>query len=144
MKIAFKQAAAAEPRLPDKLISQKLLREEIINVKDKSLLILIKASRFVYGSDIIGEVHYTSPVEKEIDSFQAATGKKRTTYIELPSFYLDAFEITNQQFSVFLRETGTKPHPALELGRSSKTARKYGELSTSRSVLQMGREETSH
>ena len=111
LSIAFEQPAREEPILPDAVKPQKDFPSNIFNQKDQSILVLVPKGNFVYGSNIIGEIHYTSPAQRELDTLQKVTGKKRVNYISLPSFYIDAYEMTNNQFSHFLKETGTKPPP---------------------------------
>ncbi len=110
LSIAFEQPAHEEPILPDAVMPQRDLPSKIFNQKDQSILILVPKGNFVYGSNIIGEVHYTSPAQREISALQQVRGKKRVNYISLTDFYIDAYEVTNHQFSHFLKETGTK-HP---------------------------------
>ena len=112
LKVAFEQPASREPILPDEAAQRRPLPRKIVNPKDQSTLILVPGGRFVYGSEIIGEVHYTSPAESEQDALQKVTGKKRVNFISILPFYIDAYEVTNRQFAGFLRETGTLPPPS--------------------------------
>ncbi len=109
LDIAFEQLNREKLILPDAVTPQKDFPQKVINQKDQSILILVPGGNFVYGSSIIGEVHYTSPAESKLNKLQKITGQKRINYISLSPFYIDAYEITNYQFSQFLKATGITP-----------------------------------
>ncbi|MDH5717820.1 MAG: formylglycine-generating enzyme family protein [Spirochaetia bacterium] len=97
--------------LPDKVVRQKYLPDTFENIKDKSTMLLIPEGNFLYGSDILGASHYTIPIKKKNDEISKIRGAKRVDYIKISDFYIDKYEITNIQFSSFLRETGTQVPP---------------------------------
>ena len=105
LTIAFEQTKIKELGLPDRMIKQKSLPSELYNPRDQSRLLLIPEGPFIFGSNIIGETHYTSPIEEELDDVQKVTGKSRNNYFRLSAFYIDTLEITNRQFATFLNRT---------------------------------------
>ncbi|MDH5721340.1 MAG: formylglycine-generating enzyme family protein [Spirochaetia bacterium] len=97
--------------LPDRFKPQKKRHPYSINEKDQSHMILVAEGPFIFGSDILGTVHYTVGIQRARDEVMQLTGSKRIKYIILPDFYIDKNEITHGQYGIFLRETGTEPPP---------------------------------
>lgn len=87
------------------------LPKEMINSTDSSTMVLIPKGPFIFGSDIPGTLHYTTPIEYNLSKIQEERGEKRIRYIDLDAFYIDRFEISVEQFKKYLLETGLNPPP---------------------------------
>lgn len=72
----------------------------IIHPKDKKEMILIPMGEFIYGQGSTGDSDDYNPAFKSpgLDTF-ADTG----------DYYIDKYEVTNLEYSRYLRETGAKP-----------------------------------
>ncbi len=72
----------------------------IIHPKDKKEMVLVPAGLFIHGQGIDG----TS------DDYNPAFQKPGLdNLIELPSFYIDKYEVTNAEYDKFLKETNGSP-----------------------------------
>ena len=111
LEVVLSYKKSKEPILPDKVFVPKITKTENYNPKDNSYQVLIPGGPFYYGTNMIGSVHYNSPVEKERDEIKQTKGLKRINYIQIEPFYMDQYEITNQQFAQFLRESSSLSHP---------------------------------
>lgn len=70
--------------------------------KDKKEMVLVPSGVFLHGQGKDGDQDDFNP------SFQAPDF---SNLIDLPSYYIDKYEVTNQEYDRFLRETGYKsPH----------------------------------
>jgi len=99
------------PNLPDSYKSQSPLPGKYFNTADNSWMVHVPKGPFVFGSDVTGTTHYTTPVEDTLTQVQKDLGKKRVRYLELNDYFIDMYEVTIQQFNKFLQETGTSPPP---------------------------------
>ena len=96
---------------PDERNAKQISDNNIVNRKDNSSMRLIQSGPFVFGSDIPGTVHYNSPIQNTLSDVQRARGKKRVRYLKLKSFYIDIYEVTREQFTRFIIETGSSAPP---------------------------------
>ena len=80
----------------------------IFNRIDGSKMILIPEGPFIYGSQIIGSSHYTSPLQKKATQVDKSYGRKRVTPLSLDAFYIDETEISRGMFLRYLKSTGKK------------------------------------
>jgi len=100
-----------QPMLRDETRLEKAPEKEFLNAKDSSQMVLIPEGPFIFGSDIPGTDHYTTPIEYDLTEIQREQGKKRARYLSLPSFYIDRYEVTMGQFKQYLLESGTQTPP---------------------------------
>ena len=111
LRVGFIIKDFEEPNLPDRFREQKDLVTESYNEKDQTYQVLVPKGLFIYGTDEIGTTHYTAPINTKQTNLQKRQQRKRVNYFDIEAFYMDEYEITNQQFSLFLKETLT-PVPA--------------------------------
>lgn len=75
-------------------------RKTVIHPKDKKEMVLVGRGLFLYGQG-------TDPSS---DSFNPYFLEPKTaTLKEIPSFYIDKYEVTNSEYDTFLKQTNTKP-----------------------------------
>ncbi|MES0490809.1 MAG: SUMF1/EgtB/PvdO family nonheme iron enzyme [Leptospirales bacterium] len=110
-KIGIALEKKAEVILPDQRHIPPTPEKYYRNTIDASQMVLIPNGPFVFGSDIPGTVHYTTPVEKVRTTVQKVRGQKRVRYYSLKHYYIDIYEITREQFKRFMLETGSAPPP---------------------------------
>ncbi|MDH4261514.1 MAG: formylglycine-generating enzyme family protein [Spirochaetia bacterium] len=110
--IAIKINKTNQSMSKDESNKEKMPDKEYKNQKDSSQMVLIPEGAFIFGSDIPGTDHYTTPIENELTEIQAESGNKRARYLNLNSYYIDKYEITVEQFKKFLIESGTQPPPS--------------------------------
>jgi formylglycine-generating enzyme required for sulfatase activity len=72
----------------------------ILHQKDRKEMLLIPSGVFIHGQGRDGDQDDFNPAFMNPDF---------STLIDLPSFYIDKYEVTNQEYDRFLRETGYKP-----------------------------------
>lgn len=97
-------------QLPDSFQVQSFLKNVIVNPIDKSEMVLVASGPFIYGSQIVNSVHYTSEVRQD-SNVNNNSFEKKILYQELSDFYIDRYEVTNKQFGEFLRQSGSVPPP---------------------------------
>ncbi len=86
--------ANARPELPPAVIS----------VRDHADMVLIPAGPFVYG---LGERARDSVIDALSTAHLAIFNLEFERHtVELPSFYMDKYEVTNAHYAVFMKETG--------------------------------------
>jgi formylglycine-generating enzyme required for sulfatase activity len=100
-----------QPMLKDENKTERTPEKEYRNPKDSSQMVLIPEGQFIFGSDIPGTDHYTTPIEYELTEIQKQSGKKRARYLSLNSYYIDKYEITVEQFKKYLVESGAQTPP---------------------------------
>lgn len=67
---------------------------------DKKEMVLIPAGVFIHGQGSDGELDNFNPAFQSPDD---------TNLVEIPSFYMDKYEVTNAEYERFLRDTNAKP-----------------------------------
>ena len=72
----------------------------IIHPKDKKEMVLIPAGLFIHGQGVDGDSDDYNP---------AFNNPGLDNLVDLPSYYIDKYEVTNLEYYRFLKETGTKP-----------------------------------
>lgn len=72
----------------------------IIHPKDKKEMVLVPAGLFMHGQGTDGSGDNYNP------AFQAPA---HHNVMELPSFYIDKYEVTNREYDRYLEETGASP-----------------------------------
>lgn len=92
--------------LPDTLKTEREIIYEKIYPKDGAIGVYIPQGKFVYGSNIVGTVHYTKPVSLRRTRYQQMTGRTPINYLDLPAFFIDKYEVNRGQFLRFLQEQG--------------------------------------
>ncbi len=75
--------------------------------KDKKEMLLITNGFFIFGQGNNGELDNFNP---------AILNPDESNMIELPSFYIDKYEVTNREYETFLRETNSVAPPHWENG----------------------------
>lgn len=110
-KIGLTLSMKRDIDLPDQFRHSTQIEARIYHPKDQSVMILIPKGPFVFGSDIAGTPHYTTPAETFRSQIQSDLGKKRVRYLELDHYYIDTHEITRKQFQTYLLESGSAPPP---------------------------------
>lgn len=116
LQISVSLQPPPEPDLPDSFQSQTFLKSNIINAIDQSPMVLIPAGPFLYGSQHLNTLHYTSPIRPPQDT--ANRFFQPTRYQETTAFYMDRYEITNVRFAKFLQSTATTAPPAFDFQSS--------------------------
>ena len=97
--------------LPDQFRHTTEISQRLYHDKDQSVMVLIPRGPFVFGSDIAGTSHYTTPAETFRSQVQSDLGKKRVRYHELKNYYIDVHEVTRKQFQTYLLQSGSAPPP---------------------------------
>jgi formylglycine-generating enzyme required for sulfatase activity len=72
----------------------------ILHQKDRKEMLLVPSGVFIHGQGRDGDQDDFNPAFMNPDF---------STLVDLPSFYIDKYEVTNQEYDRFLRETGYKP-----------------------------------
>lgn len=72
----------------------------MIHPKDRKEMVLIPAGVFLHGQGKDGDQDDYNPAFSSPDF---------GNLVDLPSYYIDKYEVTNQEYDRFLRETGYKP-----------------------------------
>jgi formylglycine-generating enzyme required for sulfatase activity len=74
----------------------------IIHAKDRKEMVIVPSGVFIHGQGKDGDQDDFNPAFMSPDF---------STLVDLPSYYIDKYEVTNQEYDRFLRETGYKsPH----------------------------------
>ncbi len=82
-------------------------KEKMISFIDKKEMVLIPSGFFIYGQAVDGEKDNFNP---------SIINPDESNMMELPSFYIDKYEVTNSEYEKFLRETNTKAPSHWESG----------------------------
>lgn len=85
--------------------------QPVLYGKNSHQMILVESGPFVFGSDIAGANHYTSPIENYRTKTQTELAVKRVRYLDQKSYYIDIYEVTRGQFQQYLLESGAEPPP---------------------------------
>lgn len=117
MKIGLKKIQRELPALKEYKLPEGPYSSESYHPKDRSTMVLIDSGPFVYGSGIVGAVHFTSEVQYSRTQVQKLSAEKRIHFMQLPSFYIDKYEVTVGQFKKFLVESGATPPPGFDYER---------------------------
>ncbi len=110
-QVGLETPRVVRSELPDQMMGRELRSPYYQGKFNTNRMILVDSGPFVFGSDIAGTNHYTTPVETFRTRTQSEMGKKRVRYIEQKSFYIDIYEVTMGQFQEYLLESGTQPPP---------------------------------
>jgi formylglycine-generating enzyme required for sulfatase activity len=91
------------------LVISQQLPKVITTPKDNAEMVLIPEGKFIYGinpgeREIILKQLSTASLDIFMDEFRKQT-------ISLPAYYIDKYEVTNEQYGKFLQETGYKRKP---------------------------------
>jgi formylglycine-generating enzyme required for sulfatase activity len=73
---------------------------QIIHPKDKKEMVFVSGGIFLFGQGKYGDSDDYNPHFNDPDF---------SNLMDLPSFYIDKYEVTNYEYDRFLRETGNKP-----------------------------------
>lgn len=84
--------------------SQGALPRRIKSLKDSAEMILIPAGAFVYGVDKREVKRIVASLKEPMVDFYGTELPKSTKNLE--AFYIDQYEVTNEQYARFLKETG--------------------------------------
>ncbi len=110
MELQLELAEAPISILPDRF-KEETTPPPIINYEDGSEGVLIPQGKLLFGTQMVGTLHYTSPPQMKRNEYQTMTGRRAVHYIDLPSFYMDRYEISRRQFLKFLAATGSALPP---------------------------------
>ncbi len=77
-------------------------RKSIFHNKDRKEMVLVSRGLFLYGQG-------TDPSSDNFNPY--FLDPKTSTLKEIPSFYIDKYEVTNAEYSYFLKQTNTSPPP---------------------------------
>lgn len=108
LKIGIVQMQSQSKEYPDQVNSIPYKDEIIRKKKDPVAMKLVKGGPFIYGSDITGTLHYTSPIEKKLSEAARIIGRQRVSPFNMPSFYIDVYEVTRRRYLKYLKESGQK------------------------------------
>lgn len=75
-------------------------QKSILHPIDKKEMVLVPASAFIHGQGASGELDSYNP------AFQSPND---TNLLEIASFYIDKYEVTNEEYARYLRDTNAKP-----------------------------------
>lgn len=82
------------------------IQKSIIHPKDKKEMLLIE------GGNDKGYFLHGQGVDPSMDNFNPNFASPTlSTLLDLPSFYMDKYEVTNREYSQFLKETNMQPPP---------------------------------
>jgi formylglycine-generating enzyme required for sulfatase activity len=111
------RAKSAESKEPNtfNFAPARSLESIVYNQIDGSKMILIPEGPFIYGSQIIGSSHYTSPLQKRATQIDKSYGRKKVMPLSLESFYIDETEISRQMYLRYLKSTGKKIPEGLDI-----------------------------
>ena len=97
----------------DPVLVGNLPIKTITTSKDNAVMVYVPAGEFLMGSSDEDIEHFKQELFPLRDSARYDNERpQRTVYVD--AFYIDKFEVTNQQYKQFLSETGYKPEHYLD------------------------------
>ncbi|TGK06939.1 formylglycine-generating enzyme family protein [Leptospira semungkisensis] len=101
-------------------VTRNRLVKAILHPKDGKEMVLVHSGYEIDGKILyehMGYFLYGQGTESSEDSYNPKFGAPdRSNLEELPSFYIDKYEVTNKEYNKFLKETGNPPPPHWENG----------------------------
>lgn len=71
-----------------------------ISAKDKKEMVLVPAGYVLFGQGSAGDEDSYNPAYQKLEF---------NTLLDIPSFYIDKYEVTNEEYTRYMRETGANP-----------------------------------